>query len=176
VAAVVLCFRFNDSSSWDGKSDAEQQALLEQEQHRWVNRIGLLNLLARLRPQAAARAPAATPPRARAERPRLTDQEYAEQTSLMIARCRARGSEPVLLVWPSPPQMEQPVELPKQTLLRRLASEQHVRLVDLVAEFRAHGGASLFADVVHANVAGNRVVATALVTPLQEILTQRQDK
>ena len=128
----------------------------------------LVSLLSGLRPEA---------PRPVAEarkRPRLSDDEYADELRGIVDRCRELGCQTLLMVWPLRRQMADGSTLVKQAVMRDVAHETGMPLLDLVPAFRAKGGARLFADVVHANAAGNRLIADQLEPLLRQELGRRE--
>jgi lysophospholipase L1-like esterase len=140
---------------WDHLGDSEHEELIAAERAGDFSRYRVLRLLRR-----------ATP----GKRPRLTEAEFAEQIRLMIQWSRGRRSEPVLLVWPTQQQMANAEEIDLQQTLRRIATSDDVRIVDLVPVFRVNRGANLFVDTVHATKAGYALVAEALVPVLRQAL------
>jgi hypothetical protein len=55
----------------------------------------------------------------------------------IVERTRSWGAEPILMVWPSRPQMTEARVVEHQEMIRSLAREQKVRLVDLIPAFQA---------------------------------------
>jgi len=161
-AVVVVSFLFNDNSSWDGLSDAEHAQMLSRT--RLIEYSRLLTFLASFKPRASFSAKRGQP-----ERPRLTDSEYAAELRRIVDRCRELNSDPVLLVWPMRQQMSIDQPIVKQQVMRRVASEEDVRLIDLVPLFRSQDK-PMFADVVHANAAGHRVIAEELESVFEGLL------
>ena len=153
--AVVITFWPNGRSVWDHLSDLEHEELLAAERAGEFSRHRLTRLLRR-----------ATP----GDRLRLNDDEFADQIRRMIAWCRKQGSAPILQVWPSQRQMNEPEEIDRQELLRQIASQEQVKLVDLVPVFRERQGSSLFVDSVHATRQGYALVADTLRPVLAEVL------
>jgi lysophospholipase L1-like esterase len=156
---VVIAFGFNDAESWDDIGDDEHAASIGAEARRFVHRLRIFDVLAGVFSRSRVDAPVRLGP---VKRPRLTDEEYAREIRSIVQWCRDHGSQPVLLAWPYAVQMESPIVKSKQAVLARLADTESIAIVDLVPAFRAHGGARLFADVVHANAEGCRVVADTL--------------
>ena len=165
---VVITFGFNDAAAWDDLSDTEHARRSTAERARLVSHIRLITLLRQAFPP-----PEPAVPDAGTLRPRLTDDEFADELRAMIAWCRARQAEPVLMVWPKGGQLVNPAPLPKQLAVLRLAEAEHVRVVNLVTAFRARGDRALFADVIHASPAGCELVAATLLPVLQEVLAER---
>src|SRR5688500_13591219 len=89
----------------------------------------------------------------------------------MIRWSRARGTEPVLQVWPTRRQMTSLSEVDYQDSLRKSAREDRVRIIDLGPVFRARDNGGLFVDNIHASKAGYALVAETLASMLKEILT-----
>lgn len=147
--AVVLQFGFNDAADWGGRGDREIRAA-----------SGVLRLLQASRlVQLAAQALAPKVERAAARRPRLTPEEFESELGGAIDLARAHGARAVLVAWPQRAQLTADRSDPYADSLRRLAAARGVGLADLLPEFRARGGESLYADLIHANAEGNRVAA-----------------
>jgi lysophospholipase L1-like esterase len=155
---VVMTFWPNDRSVWDHLGDAEHQELIAAEQSGEFSRYRILRLLRRATPGT---------------RPRLTSKEFAEQIRLMLRLCRERGSTPILQVWPAKQQMSTSDEIDRQIVLREIAREEGVLVVDLVPVFRERQGSVLFVDSVHASKEGYGLVAETLCEVLKEMLAGR---
>jgi lysophospholipase L1-like esterase len=154
--AVVMTFWPNDRSVWDHLGDAEHQELIAAERSGEFSRYRVVRLLRR-----------ATP----GKRPRLTDEEFSEQIRQMLRWCRERGSKPILQIWPAQQQMSTTDEIDRQQVLRKIAMEDRVTVVDLVPVFRQHHRDSvLFADSIHATKAGYALVAETVTNVLRELL------
>jgi lysophospholipase L1-like esterase len=152
---VVITFWPNDRSVWDHLSDAEHQELLSAEQAGEFSRYRVIRMLRR-----------ATP----GKRPRLTEEEFAEQIRSILRLCRERGSEPILQIWPAQPQMSTGEEIGLQRVLRTIAGLERVRMVDLVPVFRQRREMDLFVDSIHVTKAGYALVAESLRPILQQAL------
>jgi lysophospholipase L1-like esterase len=155
---VVINFGFNDSATWDHLSDLEHMALLRAERSSILNRLKFPQLLRGL----FAERDVASAEQGRPPRPRLSDEEFADQINLIIRHCVNAGARPILVVWPDRLQMSEPIDHSKQAVLKRIALRHQVPLVDGVSLFRANGGTDLFADRIHANAAGCQVMARKL--------------
>jgi len=173
-SVVVVTFGFNDQAPWDNVSDLDQAA------HLWVERswIGhsslLMGIASMLRPNpATAPEPTTAGSQATAPRPRLSDDEFANEIRAIAAWCRDHHAMPVLVVWPFRGQLARDELSSKQQTLLRLAGELRVPCVNLVPVFRTQGGRALFADVVHASRAGHVAVADALEPVLRDVLEGR---
>ncbi len=168
--AVVITFGFNDELTWDHLSDIEHSRLIEGERSRFINKFRLFELLQHLLPKREESDRA----QKTETRPRLSDDEFTEQIVDVIEWCRERGAEPILLVWPKLAQITRGGATPKQAVLRKIARNEGVAIVDLVPLFRAHKGSGfgkgIFIDVVHASPAGCRLIADALMPVLQKAL------
>jgi lysophospholipase L1-like esterase len=147
-AVVVITFWPNDRSSWDHLSDAEHAEWIAAERSGNFSRLRVLRMLRKAMPGG---------------RPRLTGEEFAAEIRRMIGWCRARNSTPVVHVWPT----RQGEDVDRQEILRRIASEERVLLVDEVPLFRAHGRHALFADAVHATREGYALAARSVVEALR---------
>ena len=152
-AIVVITFWPNDRGSWDRLSDLEHAELIAAERAGDFSRLRVLRLLRRAAPGA---------------RPRLTDDEFAAEIRRMIAWCRMHGSTPVLHVWPN----RQGDDVDLQQLLRRIAAQERVALVDQAPVFRAQRHRALFVDSVHATREGYALAAGTLVRALQRVEKQ----
>ncbi len=141
--AVVVTFWPNDGSVWDHLSDLEHAQMLE----------------GAFTPRLTRLVRRATAPK----RPRLTNEEFAAEIRALIRRTRAWGAEPIIVLWPSRPQMSGAPEIDRQQTLRRLAREHRTRLADLAQVFRSRGGAALFTDNIHATRDGYALAAEALL-------------
>ena len=71
-------------------------------------------------------------------------------------------------------ELEEPLVIGHQEVLRRVAREQKVASLDLVPVFRANNYNSLFADSVHATRRGYALVANTLAPLLQQLMEQTQ--
>jgi lysophospholipase L1-like esterase len=160
--AIVIQFGWNDSASWDGRSDAEHAALLSREpgllfRSRFVQFLASL-LPERRGPPAHGSAPSG--------RPRLTPEEFAGELRGIVRLSRSAGALPVLVVWPARYHL-QGIRIPPHTdVIRTVAAAEGAPLVDLFTVFPREGGIALYADAVHTNAAGNRAVAAAVATAL----------
>jgi len=152
---VVVTFWPNDRSVWDHLGDAEHQELIAAQESGEFSRYRIVRLLRRATPGT---------------RPRLTEQEFAEQIRKMVGWCRARGSKPILQIWPTKQQMSTSDEIDRQQVLRKIAREDRVPLVDLVPVFRRRRGPVLFADNIHATKEGYALVAETLCEVLRQML------
>lgn len=161
---VVLAFLFNDMSSWDNMSDMQHAAASKSLAARMVAHSRIASLMATWKP-------APRYPSERDETPRLSDEEYSRQIQDIVDVCRANSAQPVLVVWPLRSQMNRGSDLVKQDIIRHIAREEQLEIVDLLPFFRQEGGEALFADVVHANVAGHRLVADKLEIALNRVLS-----
>jgi len=162
--AVVISFLFNDDLPWDGRSDLEHAEDRAGALQGLASRSRLVSMLMGLRahtPQDDSGAPS--------NRPRLDDAEYAAELRRIVARVRSQGGEAVLVAWPLARQMANDRVTRKQLVMRNLARQLDAPFVDLLPHFRARGRA-LYADAVHANVAGNRIVADQLEATLRRLL------
>ncbi|MCA8953824.1 MAG: SGNH/GDSL hydrolase family protein [Planctomycetes bacterium] len=173
--ATIVTFLFNDKSHWDGRSDPEQAAA-RRGVGAWLARhsrlFQLLAALVRGTPDPAADSPQA--PQVRRER--LSDREYEVELRAIVRRCATLGSTPILVVWPLRSQIGggdgDRAARRKQEVVRRLAGELELPLVDLVATFRGAAASGLFLDVVHANERGHALVAGAIEPVLRPILSR----
>jgi lysophospholipase L1-like esterase len=160
---VVITFGFNDDLQWDNRSDLEHAETIAARRSGLLARFRFVDLLRTI-------LPARVPDEPEDPRPRLTDGEFDQQIRAMVRWSREHDIEPVLMAWPMAAQIVEPGASSKQRVLEEIAREEGVRLVNLVHAFRARGGTKLFRDAVHANPAGCRVAAGALVPVLREAL------
>jgi lysophospholipase L1-like esterase len=158
---VVVTFWPNDRSVWDHLGDAEHQELIAAEQSGEFSRYRIVRLLRR-----------ATP----GKRPRLTDEEFADQIRQILRWCRERNSKPILQIWPARQQMATTDEIDQQQILRKIATEDRVPVVDLVPLFRQRRDSILFVDSVHATKEGYTLVADALVPVIRQQLASKPDR
>lgn len=152
--AIVVSFLFNDDSYWDNVSDMEHAENIASTCNRLTENCRVATLISRLSQSQTE---------STRRRPRLTDEEYAQQLELIAKQARSIGSKIVFLVWP----------LRKQVLRQgqRIVRQDVMRpIVDLLPRFRESGGHALFADAVHANAEGNSVVAEELEDVLRAVL------
>jgi lysophospholipase L1-like esterase len=163
---VTLQFGFNDAAVWDGRGDEEHGRLLPKglaflSSSRFVRMV-----FSFATPWRSPSLPSTATPSAR---PRLTPAEFSVELQRAVGACRRAGSVPLLVIWPKRSQMRDREPSPYDEALRSLSASVHALLVDLVPVFRAHGAEALFADVVHANVQGNRVAAEAIHEALSRV-------
>ncbi len=163
-AAVVVSFMFNDDLPWDGRGDLEHARNRARLDNWLIARSRLLQFMMRLR--GAAEPPSDAAP---ARRPRLDDAEYASELIRIVEAVRARDAEALLVAWPLARQMPNDRVTRKQVIMGNVARELGVPFVDLVPHFRAQS-TPVFADAVHANAAGNRLVADVLEPELRKLL------
>lgn len=160
--AVTITFGFNDSADWDDRSDLAHAAsapvtLGPLEQSRLVQLV---------RHAVASAKAAEPPPSAAARRPRLDTTEFGDELRTIIRLCRAAGAVPVLIAWPARYEVEGRKTIAHHDVVRAIAASEGVTLVDPLPAFRARGAAGLYTDVIHANVAGNRLVAEMVAQAL----------
>lgn len=155
-AAVTITFGFNDSADWDERSDlahAESTPVTLGPLER--SRLVQLGRHAVATAKAARKPPADSSTR----RPRLDTTEFADELRAIIRLCRDANAVPVLIVWPARYEVEGRKTIPHHEIVRAVAASEGVALVDPLPVFRARGASTLYADVIHANAAGNRLVA-----------------
>jgi lysophospholipase L1-like esterase len=153
--AVVITFWPNDRSVWDHLSDAEHAELIADEAAGRMSSLRLTRLLRRALPGS---------------RPRLDHQEFEQEIRNILKWCQERGVVPVVQVWPARGQMEAIEEIARQQILRRVAAQEAVALVDLVPLVRAQRGPGLFSDSIHMLKDGQALVAAALQPVLEKVL------
>jgi lysophospholipase L1-like esterase len=159
--AVVITFWPNDRSVWDHLSDAEHAELIADEAAGTMSSLRLTRLLRRALPSS---------------RPRLTGQEFEQEIREILRWCRQRGVVPILQVWPAKRQMESPQGIDRQQVLRRIAAQESVLLVDLVPLVRAQRRPSLFSDAIHMLKDGHALVAAALQPLVEQALARAAAK
>lgn len=158
---AVICFLFNDKASWDGLSDLEHARALNSFRSRLARTSRFVALLGGLIQLSVEESSSLS------KRPRLSDLEYEDEISRIVARCRELEIQPVFLGWPIRSQMRDSRPISKQQVLTQVATKLEVPLLDLVPVFRRSGGERLFADVVHANLGGNTLVTNKLLSLLR---------
>jgi len=156
--AVTIAFGFNDAAVWGGRADSAERSAA-----RPVLAFLLRSRLAQLAWGALPERPPGTPG---GTRPRLTPDEYATEIRRMVTISREAGARPLLVLWPAREQVPSGARSPYQAALLGVARETGAELVDLVRAFSEAGGPGLFADVVHANAAGNAVAAARVAAVL----------
>jgi lysophospholipase L1-like esterase len=152
---VVITFWPNDRSIWDHLSDIEHAQLVAAEASGKTTSIRLTRLLRRALPGS---------------RPRLNEHEFEREIRNILRWCEQRGATPVLQVWPARRQVESLEEVDRQEILRRIAAQTGVTLVDLVPAVRAQKGAKLFSDTIHMTRDGHVLVASTLQPVLEKAL------
>lgn len=153
---VVVSFLFNDNAYWDGLSDLEQAMTMNSfgaQLVRYSRVAATMSTIWRHWAEAPDDAP---------KRPRLTDEEYLDELEKIAGHCREMGSRTVFLVWPLRKQVRSGFSITKQNVMRHVAARHGIPIVDLIPTFQQHGDVDLFVDVVHANVAGHRLIAECL--------------
>jgi len=162
---AVITFGFNGDLQWDNRSDLEHAASIGSEKFNLLDQLRMVDLLRQVLPRHNAPEPANA-------RPRLTDAEFDGQIRTMIDACRGNGITPVLVAWPMVAQAVEGGASLKQQVLRRVAAETGVRLLEPVHAFRSGGGAKLYRDAVHANAAGCRTAAAAMLPAIRSALEE----
>lgn len=163
---LVVAYGRNDEAIWDNLSDVEHAVLIEAQRTQLTGQFRFAELLRHVRPSLGLGVPAEQVQR----RPRLTDQEFTEQILAIVAWCRERNVEPILVLWPRLHQMARNERFPKQRALTQIARSQGVQLVNLIPLFRDNAEVHPFLDVIHASPAGCELVADALLPALQQTL------
>lgn len=123
-------------------------------------------------------------------RPSVSPNEYRENLVTTVRTLRARGSEPILLVYPPilsddatraavasywdhpRPLVDATIDAHPiyQDITREVGRAEEVAVVDLVPLFEERGNESLHIDWVHPNDEGYRLMAESLVGPTREAL------
>jgi lysophospholipase L1-like esterase len=121
--------------------------------------------------------------------PRISLHAFEENLSKMIARTRAAGASPILMtanplrwtpklkeLYGKPPYdvsrfdgFEIPTLVRYNEIVRKLARELRVPLVDIHKDFQQHDIDKLLLDGMHPNDAGHEVVAQSLVPIIREL-------
>ena len=156
--AVVITFWVNGRTSWDHLSDAEHLELLAAERAGELSRHRVTRLLRRMTPGS---------------RPRLSEEEFADELRKTVALARDRGARPLLAVWPSQRQMSGEEADPRQRIVATVGAETGVPVVELADRFRVSGGLRLFVDPVHATAKGYRIAGEAVAEALRPLLGDR---
>ena len=155
---VLVAFGWNDSSVWDGLTDAQHRAAaLERAagDMPWLERSRAFLLIRKLSLQLVRvlRGREALPPR-------VPPAEFADNLAAIAAQARAAGADTLLVAWPFRDQLADPSR-PRTAWQERMAASG-LPEVDLVAEFRERGSVGLFLDEGHANAAGADLAAQAI--------------
>jgi lysophospholipase L1-like esterase len=186
---VLATFGNNDGWRWDDKSDIE---------HARLNCGSLLKSLARqsravavvarwwsTRAKSTAR-PSRTDwaklasdnffsPEADWE-PRVNLDDFAGNLRAMAELCRRRQAQLVLVVWPDREQLVSATSLrePYQAVIREVAEEFELPVVDLVTSFRQRSWESpdyyLANDIIHVGRRGNRVAARGALQTVSRLV------
>jgi lysophospholipase L1-like esterase len=162
---VIICFGFNDTATWDGRSDLEHARLSAERNHSILRYSRLMGIVVNAFARSALRPASAHP-----ARPRLSDDEFMGELRGIAAWCRACGAVPLLLVWPQRGPKGQGLLSREQQVLQRLGESDHIRVVDLLPVFGQAPADRLFVDVVHASPAGCELAARTLQPTVEEIL------
>jgi lysophospholipase L1-like esterase len=164
-AVVIISFGFNDASGWDRLSDAQHAEALST---RGLGPLEHLSVIQMMRLAAAGRrANQGRGARLTATeeefRPRLTPTEFGDELVGIIRLCRSVGAAPILMAWPDRFQIEglRP-PYPHHEVIRTTAAVMDVATVDLFGLLGSNGGPAYYADVVHVNRQGARVVSRAV--------------
>ncbi|MDP6978027.1 MAG: GDSL-type esterase/lipase family protein [Myxococcota bacterium] len=165
-SAVVVSFMFNDDLPWDGRSDLEHARDRARFDNWLLRHSSLVQMLVALRGPGAALEPGTAH-----RRPRLNDAEYASELGQIVDHARSLGAEVILMAWPIARQMANDRVTRKQIVMSRVAKAKGVPFVDLIPHFRKQE-APMFVDAVHANVAGNRLVADLLEPEIRGLLSR----
>jgi lysophospholipase L1-like esterase len=156
---VVATFGFNDADSWSARSDIETSRALAIQ--GWEAPL----LHSRLYTGLKGLVPAANPPPStEAKRPRLSPREFYDTLSAIRDECASRSVSLVLVVWPYAAQKNSGDGrlILAQPVMTAFGSKNSVPVVNLVNTFTA-STERLFLDHVHANAAGCRRAAEALL-------------
>ena len=155
---VVVAFGWNDSSVWDGLTDAQQRAsmlrrasdtetLLERSRAYLMIRKLTLQVMRGMRGRDSLA-------------PRVPPEEFAGNLAGIAELAGAAQARTLLVAWPFRDQVADPGR-PRTPWQARLA-DSGLPLVDLVQEFRERGSVELFLDEGHANAAGADLAAQAV--------------
>ena len=125
-----------------------------------------------------------------AREPRISQNEFEENLRTIIVQARAAGASPILMTanplrWTSklkelygnPPYdvsrsdgFEAPTLVGYNEIVRELAAELRVPLVDIHKEFQRHDTDNLLLDGMHPNDAGHELIAQRLVPIIREVV------
>ncbi len=155
---VVATFGFNDGYTWDGRSDPEHARTAAHDRGRLISQFALTRWMSEL----LAVGPSGPKEPRGAGRPRLNEAEFDEQIRSVIARCRDRRAELVLVLWPRGWPW-------KRAVLLRIAETEAIPAVDLRSVFQTGNDSELFVDSVHAGPEGCAVAARAIVAALSPL-------
>lgn len=153
--AVVVTFWVNDRTIWDNLSDREHFALMDADRKGEFSRHRLTRILRRATPGS---------------RPRLSEEEFAEELTATVARARQIGAFPLLVIWPTARQIAGEPEDRRQSIIRDVGAKTKSTVVDLAPTFRGHNWESLFVDPVHATAKGYKIAAAPIAEALRDLL------
>ncbi len=128
-----------------------------------------------------------------AQEPRISPKEFEDNLRKIIARTRTAGADPILmtanpLCWTAklkerygkPPYdvsrsdgFESPALVPYNEIIRNLAAELRVPLVDIHKQFQQRDTDKLLLDGMHPSDAGHEVIAQLLVPVIRELAQSR---
>lgn len=163
---LIVCFGWNDSNVWDGRSDQRVHELLAGRfdgpfdglLHRSSFYLVLEKGLHLVRSHAdrAARLP------------RVGVGDYASNLEAMVVEAEHRDLPIVFLLWPFRSQIVDPREplTPYQRALKSVAAARKVPLVDLVEALRDEADPTMFLDVGHLDARGLALVARCVLVKL----------
>ena len=159
---VLAAFGWNDSSIWDGLTDAhylaassqratDAAALLEHSRAFVLIRKLALTLRRALRGREALQ-------------PRVPPAEFSANLAAIADECRRAGAGLLLVAWPFRDQVADPSRPATEYQQRTLHGG--VPAIDLLAAFREHGSAASFLDTGHATAAGAGLAADTIAQAL----------
>lgn len=161
---VLVSFGFNDFDDGMPVSDSETAAALDKSPleaalDRSRLAVGMRRVAERVVPRS----------RPEKRRPRLTEDEFTATLNQIRDLCRSVGSDLLVVVWPHEAQVRERVPdlVRYQVTAARFCIEREVDGVNLVTAFLREDG-PLFVDHIHANAAGCRAAARALLPFVQE--------
>jgi len=167
-----------DLSLWNNMGDEERAKLIKENYSRLDNflsgsrlYIGMKKVIHQIKPPSREEARLSKKVRFR---PRVTPEEFKANLEEMIRIARDRGIKSVLIIYPRRWQVEPdyhrrddfPDIVKYQEVMRTVAREQNVPVVDCIEPFRMHKDRKLYVDSVHANYRGYRIVAEEIYKTL----------
>jgi len=162
---VIASFGFNDASEWSSRSDMQVARALAAGRSGGPLAASRAYLVLR-KVVAGVRATETT--ENTKKRPRLSPREFDRALVEIRDLCAERNVPVLFLIWPFRKQMEEKNDalLAYQRIVAEVGERERVPLIDLVGPFLEAEG-DLFVDNLHANAAGCRVAAEAIVSVLE---------
>lgn len=181
---VLASYANNDFWRWDDRTDREQAEILAGRRPgplKWLQRSMMIRVLsdaitrARQKPDTnwARQATRNYFEPNQQWVPRVPLEQFRENIQEMVRLCDSRGIRLMVVLWPDQPQAagKWSLRIDYQSVLKQIASEHDLGIVDVVSEFQRNQPWSVHTyipnDIVHVNAAGNRLAATAAFRAIQ---------